>query len=175
MATMIDDTTALPLMEELLDCAVAELELRDLPVAHPELAFGQEAVFDGFCEGRDDDESCPGKLWARLVSGYPTDVELDSFPEPATRPLRYPNESLAYTIELGIARKLIVPDRAEALTVDQRRTTAALQLADMTALRIAICKCFSERLFVLGQYATLTLGDITSGSWTVTVQHSKLA
>ena len=170
---MKDDTTALPIMEELLDCAVAVLEEREIPVAYPELAFGQEAVFDGFCQGRDDDENCPGKLWARLVAGFPTDVELDSFPEPSARPLRYPNESLAYTIELGIARKLLVPDRGEALTVEERRTTTALQLADMTALRVAICRCFSERAFVLGQYATLTLGDITSGAWAVTVEYRK--
>jgi len=171
---MIDDTTALPLMEDLLDCAVDVLEERQIPVAHPELAFGQEAVFDGFCEDPDE-EGCPGKLWARLVAGYPTDVELDSFPEPATRALRYPNESLAYTIELGIARKLLVHDRGVPLSVEERRATTALQLADMTALRLAICRCFSQRQFLLGQYATLTLGDITSGSWTVTVQRLKSA
>lgn len=164
---MEDDTTIWPTMEALLKCLEGTLVERALPECTYEIAFGQEAIIE-LCE------ECTGQAWVRLVTGFPVDAQQGNFPEPAQGVLERPNQQYGYQLEVGIARPHPVPSRAEPLTVEQKTEVARLQAADMTAIRLAICKCFAgKKPFVLGQFSTLALGGIVDGRWLVTVSYER--
>jgi hypothetical protein len=121
--------------------------------------FGQEVPID-FCE------ECAGQGWVRLATSFPS----DDFPEPNAGTSVYGYGSMAYSLEVGIARPHDVPDDGEPLSPEQRAETTRLQMADMSAMRRAICRCLARREFVLGSYESLRLGGVIDGRWPVTVR-----
>lgn len=162
-----DDIIALPIMEGL--AAAVELELRDSGLA--DVAFagvrpGEEVAFDYV-----EDDSC-GQAWVRLSTAVPS----SSFPTQNESPMMN-WVGVATEFEVGIVRCIPVED-ARPLTVEEYLSATSDQLADMAAMRRAICKYLmglaqlpkGKREWILGAYSPLgPEGGGFGGSWTVAV------
>lgn len=160
---MKDDTTIYPIMNDLLDCVQVELTKRDINIpCKIALESGELAIADF-------SEKCSDQLWVRLDSGFPSTTfpQVDESVSGGTVP------PMAYILEVGILRDF-VPEDDGVPTDDERNQVARALLADMTAIRIAICKCLSaaNRDFLLGTFSSSYLGFGTSGAWSVTVAGS---
>jgi hypothetical protein len=127
-----------------------------------------EPAFDFI--GSDCDE-CDGELWVRLVNAY---VSHTRFPTEEDGPLTIANPKIAYVLEVGTVRAMAetTDDQANPTTVAALEAGAEKALADMAAIRRAICKCLGDakRTYVLGSYTPYgPQGFAIGGWWQVTV------
>jgi hypothetical protein len=153
---MQDDTTIYPIMNDLLDCVQVELTKRGIPVpCKIALESGLIAVID-FSEG------CPDQLWVRLETAFPS----TSFPQVDQLPSKLVSSPLAYTLEVGLSRDFI-PENDGYMTADEKNAVARQMLAEMTAMRVAICKCLDAagRDYQLSTYAPDVQGFAFTGTW----------
>lgn len=161
---MDNDIIVYPVLVELATRLEAELTASEIPVP------GFLALMPGVEVPRDfADGECDGQGWVRLSSVYPS----TNFPEPDVTPARTWTQ-LGFDIEVGISRCLpTLDENNEPPTVAQNLAAVALQLADMAAMRRAICKTMVtlKRDFVLGSYTPEGPdGGTVGGYWPTSVR-----
>lgn len=158
-----EDVIAYPNMVALVGCVNAELEKSGLEsVAFAGLMPGNQTIHE-WCG-----EDCGGgQLTVRLITEFPTSSFPDQNGEAWTSQM-----TLAYTLEVEIMRCMPIPEDGQPLSMEHQLSAARAQLADMAAMRRAICACFQsrEKAFALGQYTPVgPQGGCVGGNWTVTV------
>lgn len=159
-----EDVIAYPLLPGLVGAIDSEFQSSgiDKP-AFLGILPGQLVAFD-YCGG----DECGGQTWVRLSSLYPS----NNFP--ATDPTLNTWGTMAAVIEVGTVRCAPLPDRGDEFpTAEQYLDATREALADMAAMRRAICKYLSsiERDFILNPYVPVgPEGGCLGGIWTVTVR-----
>jgi hypothetical protein len=165
MAEFREDVTIYPILVSLLACLESELTESGLDI--PEIFGVEPGQLPAFDLGSDDNEC--GQGWVILQSAFPS----LNFPnqDVATLGLSSP---LSFGIQMGIMRCIPgLDENNETPTADQRLMATRDQLADMAAMRRAICKCLKEakRDFVLGNYQPIGPdGGQVGGTWSVNVR-----
>lgn len=110
-----------------------------------------------------------GLAWSRVTSVYGS----TSFPDPeAVFDFAGTGRMLAAVLEVGVARCAPIGTSTRPPTMEDYTTSANLQLADMRAVRSAICRVLLrlELPWVLGTYTPTTLeGGVVGGAWSFTV------
>lgn len=161
---MREDIVAFPVAMELAKQLDLEVTRSDLPrLAQVVPVAGAETVFD-YCSCGSGDGG--GMGWSRLASAYPS----ASFPAPDATPQAFV-APLASVFEVGIVRCKPQPNRQGVVEAVDHVASAMLQLADMAAIRRAICAAAKATgaSFVLGAYTPVAGGDCLGGNWTVTM------
>lgn len=158
------DTMILPLMAGLLGAIAAELQKRELePVGDMGIRPGEQTAFDYVGVGNDDECS---QAWVRLVSGAPT----NSFPDQNGTVVQW--NKMAFNLEVGLMRCVPTGEPNNPPSLEEYYAAADDQLADMAAMRTAICNYLHRvpRDFVLGIYTPYgPMGGVAGGSWQVQV------
>lgn len=168
-----EDVMVWPTMKALLACAEQELVKAKRGVGKSTIQYGTDVP------ALDMGDECDGFLWVRLVDGFPA----RQFPEqdfaPGINGMRMP---MAFSLEVAVARCLNTQadDEGRIFGLDgQPLTPAAIfedtraQMADMAAIRRAICKCLTQQKipFILGNVASAApTGLVNYTGWAVTVQ-----
>lgn len=163
-----EDVMVWPTMKELLACGEAELLSVGRPVGKSTIQYGAEPP------ALDMGDECDGFLWVRLIDAFPSSQFPNQDVDPAQGRI-----TMAFQLEVAVARCLNTqtsedgeifgldgqPLRPEAIFEDARA-----QMADMAALRKAICKCLRGQRFVLGNMASAApSGLVNFTGWAVTV------
>lgn len=163
MADFREDTTVFPTLLKLVAALEVEYELSGLPT--PQfigLIPGDLAPID--CG---EEAKCGGQAWVRLATGFPS----TSFPIPDTG-ASCATKGMAYQIEVATSRCVTVMDnKGNPPTLQESLADTRLQLADMAAMKRAICEALrGGPKYILGQYLPLTSGGCGGGGWLITVQ-----
>lgn len=165
-----EDAGAWPVMEALLGCLEAEFTKSKLgPISFLTIFPGNDvSVYIG---GENVSDDACLQVWVRLSQGYPS----VQFPQPEVIRANV-QRPLAYELEIGALRCMSVGESdGEGAEAAEHLEAARLQLADMTAMKRAICQCLKdlERVYVLESYdPTGPLGGIVGGTWGVLVQYA---
>jgi hypothetical protein len=161
-----DDTTVFPLMTDLLGCIDAQITKRKMPPVDLVVGTGASFVIDlTECD-------CDGTAWVRLANGFAS----MNFPNADATAMSSNPAAMAYQLEVGIARPAPVSQDGGQVDYDAMFESARLQMADMTALRAAICACLgkTDRSWLLDAYVPLgPEGGNVQGAWTVRVSWTR--
>lgn len=157
-----EDTNIYPLLVKMLGCLEAEFTRSGLSSSHFTLVHGAEYALDMLGEGE-----CEARVWVHLITAFPS----AAFPsvDETTSMVASP---LAYEVQVGVARCAPTVDRRYTPSVEEYLDAARMQMADMAAMRRAICACLveAEREFVLATYEPQgPLGGLVWGTWTLTI------
>lgn len=160
-----EDKGIWPVMTALLDCLQEEFETRALgPISILGILPGDAiAVKVGF-----DDDDCL-QVWVRMVQSYVS----AQFPQQETVRTNI-HSPMAYRLEVGAIRCVSVGEEdGNGPTSEEMFNEARLQMADMAALKQAICTCLktvSKRDYQLDVYTPFPYqGGVAGGSWDVLV------
>lgn len=165
------DATILAPMVEILTCLEQELTKREIPLpAVFQVQWGDQVPFD-YC----GENGCNGQAWVRLVDSFAMGV----FPDADPGAVRC-SDRQGWHLEVGIVRcapKLrTVAGKPVLPSTQDTFEAAALQLADMDAMRAAVLCCFGDSTaaddidFSLGLYSPASsLGGCVGGTWAITL------
>lgn len=164
MSDFVGDRIAFPHLTALRDAIGPELDARGLPgLCEGLIGAGAQTAFD-YC-----DTSCDGMSWVRLDGAYAS----RDFPN-ADAEANRGRLLMAETFELGIVRGIDLPDDpAQGMDPAVLEDSAAVQLADMSALLAVICAYFGGLgvPYIVGSYTPYgPQGACVGGSWSVTAQ-----
>lgn len=173
MPEIKEDVMVWPTMTELLGCLEGELFAAGRPVAKSTIQYGSEVP------ALDMDDECNGFAWVRLSDAYPS----ARFPEQDTAPgTGGVKMSMAFVLEVAVARCLrtnldedgqVFGSDGQALTPEAIFEDAREQMADMAAIRRAICKCLRDQgvKFILGNTVSAApSGLVNYIGWSVTLE-----
>lgn len=160
-----EDGSAFPLMTDgLLGAISSELTASGLPGLCFVGALPGAAIAMDYIESPN---GCGGMLWVRLNTMFPS----SDFPFPDTTGQ---TGIYAMEFEVGLLRNAPTLDGRNRLpTVEHQLDATRIQLADMAAMRRAICAYLqtNNRTFAIGVYTPVgPEGGALGGGWTVTVQ-----
>lgn len=171
----VEDEIAWDAMVRLSACLCTTIAERGLPEpckCGP--VPGPMAILDMCGACRSSGSNCGGQAWVRFVTEFPS----TTFPSPDQTEAKC-SSPMAYTLEVGIARCLPMPQSNGVrgyvpTTLDQDLEATRLQMADKAAIRAAIACCFGtsadDITYTLGGYTPLqNTGDCGGGVWTVTI------
>lgn len=166
-----EDVMVWPTMKELLACAEATLVDFGRPVGKSTIQYGSDIPV------MELGEECDGFLWVRLTDAYPSTQfpNPDQFPTPPGQRI-----VMAFQLEVAVARCVSVAgtveengtlfSNGEPLPPEVIFEDARAQMADMAALRKAICSCLKGQQFVLGNNQSAVPTGLTNYTgWAVTV------
>jgi len=142
------DTLFTPLITAAQACLCAALDLHPAAPAMCCVRYGGEVTIN---------DCCPGLAWVRFESADPTDK--NSFPSGSAdiNKCAHPVGQWAVQLELGIARCAPNATATHLPTCDEWATVKHAVMADMQAMRRAIC-CIQDaqkyRDLVIGQFIT---------------------
>lgn len=168
-----EDVMVWPTMKALLACGEQELVNAKRPVGRSTIQYGADVPALDPLDG-----DCDGFLWVRLIDGFPAAQFPNQDFAPSPNGVRM---AMAFSLEVAVARCLNtqLDDEGRIFGLDGQPLTPATifedaraQMADMAALRRAICKCLraSETTFILGNLASAAPSGLTNYTgWVVTV------
>lgn len=167
MAEFREDVTAYPLVMSLLECYRDEFVASGLNVpGFLSPVVGAEIPLD-YVGGDSCDDCSQG--WVRVSSIFPS---ID-FPNADNSQLNN-STKLAIEIEMGIARPIDgLDEKGDPPTVAEYTAGFREQMADMAALKRALCKCLKAagHDFLLTGYTPAgPLGLVVGGAWTALVR-----
>lgn len=135
---------------------------------------GQDvSIYIGFDEKADDSPGGCLQVWVRLSSAF---ISVN-FPQQDTT---HPNsiKPAAFELEIGAVRCTSVGNEdGEGASQEDLLAASRLQMADMAAMKRAICGCLKDldRTYLLEDYAPQgPLGGIVGGSWGVMVEYKPM-
>lgn len=168
-----EDSGVYPVTTALLGCL--QTEFQESGLGTPDVLTvlpGQDiAVYIGFGDDGEPLANMCLQVWVRLSSAF---VSVN-FP---TQDTTHPNTQrpLAFELEVGAIRCMSVGDEdGEGAAPEDLLAAARLQMADMAAMKRAICQCLqiARRNYLLEDYAPQgPLGGIVGGSWSVIVEYN---
>lgn len=152
-------------LEQIAACVCAQIEVDGLPATcFCGILPGAEIALDhvGDCA-----EGVCGMAWVRLIAVYPSTI--------VGQPNESPNNCsslIGMDVELGIVRCASMPaDDGTPPSAADLQADAALQVADLMALRKAVFCCGNEKDLVLGAYTPVgPAGGAVGGFWTLSLQ-----
>lgn len=168
-----EDVMIWPTMVDLLGCAEASLEAAGRPAGKSTIQYGAEIP------ALDMGDDCDAFLWVRLVDAFPS----QQFPNQDIAPVVAGTRiTMAFQLEVGVARCVSVTGAvlgedettmfrdAQPIPPETIFEDARAQMADMAALRRAICSCLKGKKFVLQNFASaVPTGMVNFIGWAVTV------
>jgi hypothetical protein len=167
--TVTNDVHAWPVVQALIAALVEEYVDSELEApAWAGSLPGALATLDGSTE-------CGGQTWVRISSAFPS-VDFPTADGTRAQARGTWGYRPAFVLEVGTVRCVSVEsdeEENEAPTPAQTLEETRVQLADMAAMRRAICKVMKEqgRAFVLGNYAPYgPQGAIAGGTWSPTFE-----
>lgn len=171
MAEYTEDVMVWPTMKDLLGCTEAELIDVGRPAGKSTIQYGADIP------ALDMGDECDGFLWVRLVDAFPSKQfpNADLTPNPAGV-----RTAMAFQLEVAVARCVQVMGTTEEggsffadgqpIPPETIFEDARAQMADMAAIRRAICKCLKGRPYILGNFASaVPTGLVNYIGWAVTV------
>lgn len=161
-----EDKGIWPVMTAMLSCLQSEFTARGLgPIAILGVLPGDAIAVKVGLNGEDD---CL-QVWVRMVQAYVA----PQFPQQETVKINL-HSPMAYRLEVGAVRCVSVgSEDGEGPSIEEMFNETRKQMADMVALRQAICVCLrdvSKRDFQLDVYTPFPYqGGVAGGSWDVLV------
>jgi hypothetical protein len=152
-------------LEQVAACVCAQIEVDELPkTCFCGILPGAEVALD---YSGDCGEGICGMAWVRLIAVYPSTV--------VGTPNELPGNCsslIGMDVELGIMRCISQPaDDGTPPDPADLQADAALQVADLMALRKAAFCCGNEKDLVLGAYTPVgPVGGLAGGFWVLSLQ-----
>lgn len=110
-------------------------------------------------------DECDSFAWTRITSVFPS----RAFPQPDESPSKL--LVFATGIEVGLVRRMEIPDNGEPVAPEDQYEIARTQMADMRAMLQALCEYAGDDTpLLVGQYAPLgPEGGVVGGTWNATI------
>lgn len=154
----------LPLVQELRDSVVRELQARGLAdgLCFTSILPGGQVPIDYAAE------ACTGFMWVQLINANPT----QRFPSPVSEPNACVS-TLALTVQVGLMRPALLPEEFQGEitlpTGDEQEEEAEKQFADMEAMLAGIMGADIDQILVTQYEPAGPDGGAVGGTWTVQI------